>query len=198
MCAGAIFHARICARGVRRARSEVGCVRLGDRSLRRIATQSSRGRDRRRARGRVRRMLLSTFFAARRGGARTMIRPHGVGFYAPSGFALDPAAVDRAVTRLTAMWERVTVDPDLPHALAALCRERRRAPRRRACAWRPIRRWTSPSRCAAATAGRDCCRASTSPRSRPRASNGWATATSRRSSSRRSRVPAWSRSRGRW
>jgi len=40
-----------------------------------------------------------------------MIRPRGVGFYAPSGFALDPAAVDRAATRLTAMWERVTIDP---------------------------------------------------------------------------------------
>lgn len=40
-----------------------------------------------------------------------MIRPCGVGLYAPSGFALDPAAVDRAVERLTAMWERVIVDP---------------------------------------------------------------------------------------
>ena len=40
-----------------------------------------------------------------------MKRPHGVGLYAPSGFALDPAAVDRAATRLTAMWESVTVDP---------------------------------------------------------------------------------------
>lgn len=40
-----------------------------------------------------------------------MIRPRGVGLYAPSGYALDPGAVDRAVTRLTAMWERVTVDP---------------------------------------------------------------------------------------
>lgn len=40
-----------------------------------------------------------------------MKRPEGVGLYAPSGFALDPAAVDRAATRLTAMWERVVVDP---------------------------------------------------------------------------------------
>jgi len=40
-----------------------------------------------------------------------MIRPHGVGFYAPSGFALDPAAIDRATTRLTGMWETVVVDP---------------------------------------------------------------------------------------
>jgi muramoyltetrapeptide carboxypeptidase len=40
-----------------------------------------------------------------------MIRPHGVGLYAPAGFALDPAAVDRATTRLTAMWEQVIVDP---------------------------------------------------------------------------------------
>jgi muramoyltetrapeptide carboxypeptidase len=40
-----------------------------------------------------------------------MIRPHGIGLYAPSGFALDPRAIDRAVTRLTAMWERVVVDP---------------------------------------------------------------------------------------
>ncbi|MEO8508750.1 MAG: LD-carboxypeptidase [Betaproteobacteria bacterium] len=41
----------------------------------------------------------------------TGVRPHGVGFYAPSGFALDPAAVDRAVARLEAMGERVIVDP---------------------------------------------------------------------------------------
>jgi muramoyltetrapeptide carboxypeptidase len=40
-----------------------------------------------------------------------MIRPHGVGLYAPAGFALDPPAIDRAVTRLTAMWEKVIVDP---------------------------------------------------------------------------------------
>jgi muramoyltetrapeptide carboxypeptidase len=40
-----------------------------------------------------------------------MMRPHGVGFYAPSGFALDLAAVDRAAGRLEAMWERVIVDP---------------------------------------------------------------------------------------
>ena len=40
-----------------------------------------------------------------------MIRPRGIGLYAPSGFALDPAAIERAVTRLTAMWERVIVDP---------------------------------------------------------------------------------------
>ena len=31
--------------------------------------------------------------------------------YAPSGFAVDPEAVDRAVGRLEAMWERVVVDP---------------------------------------------------------------------------------------
>ena len=40
-----------------------------------------------------------------------MKRPRGIGFYAPAGFALDPPAVDRAQTRLVAMWERVTVDP---------------------------------------------------------------------------------------
>lgn len=40
-----------------------------------------------------------------------MIRPRGVGLYAPSGYALDPDAVDRAVARLAAMWERVIVDP---------------------------------------------------------------------------------------
>jgi muramoyltetrapeptide carboxypeptidase len=38
-------------------------------------------------------------------------RPHGVGLYGPAGFALDPAAVDRAVPRLEAMWARVIVDP---------------------------------------------------------------------------------------
>ena len=40
-----------------------------------------------------------------------MIRPHGVGLYAPSGFAIDPEAVDRAVQRLEAMWEHIVVDP---------------------------------------------------------------------------------------
>ena len=29
-----------------------------------------------------------------------MIRPHGVGLYAPAGFAVDPSAVDRAEARL--------------------------------------------------------------------------------------------------
>lgn len=40
-----------------------------------------------------------------------MKRPRGVGLYAPAGFGLDPAAVDRARTRLVAMWEDVVVDP---------------------------------------------------------------------------------------
>ncbi|MFO1313916.1 MAG: LD-carboxypeptidase [Burkholderiales bacterium] len=40
-----------------------------------------------------------------------MTRPHGVGLYAPAGFALDPAAVDRAQARLVAMRDRVVVDP---------------------------------------------------------------------------------------
>lgn len=40
-----------------------------------------------------------------------MTGPRGVGFYAPSGFALDPATVDRAATRLGAMGAQVTVDP---------------------------------------------------------------------------------------
>ena len=40
-----------------------------------------------------------------------MIRPHGIGLYAPAGFAVDPTVVDRAETRLVAMWERVVVDP---------------------------------------------------------------------------------------
>ena len=40
-----------------------------------------------------------------------MKRPRGIGFYAPAGFALDPPAIDRAQTRIVAMWERVTVDP---------------------------------------------------------------------------------------
>lgn len=35
----------------------------------------------------------------------------GIGLYAPSGFALDPAAVDRAVARLEARGHRVVVDP---------------------------------------------------------------------------------------
>lgn len=40
-----------------------------------------------------------------------MSRARGVGFYAPSGFALDPAAIDRAVTLFEARGDRVTVDP---------------------------------------------------------------------------------------
>lgn len=39
------------------------------------------------------------------------LRPRGVGLYAPSGFALEPAAVDRAVGRLTALGANVVVDP---------------------------------------------------------------------------------------
>ena len=38
-------------------------------------------------------------------------RPSGIGIYAPSGFALDPDAVDRAAQRLEAMWEQVVIDP---------------------------------------------------------------------------------------
>jgi muramoyltetrapeptide carboxypeptidase len=40
-----------------------------------------------------------------------MKRPHGIGLYAPAGFALTPGALDRAVGRLEAMWEHVIVDP---------------------------------------------------------------------------------------
>jgi muramoyltetrapeptide carboxypeptidase len=40
-----------------------------------------------------------------------MMHAHGVGLYAPAGFAVDPSVVDRAETRLVAMWERVVVDP---------------------------------------------------------------------------------------
>ena len=35
----------------------------------------------------------------------------GIGIYAPAGFALDPAGLDRAVARLEAMWDHVIVDP---------------------------------------------------------------------------------------
>ncbi len=38
-------------------------------------------------------------------------RPSGIGIYAPSGFALDPDAVERAAQRFEAMWESVVVDP---------------------------------------------------------------------------------------
>ncbi len=38
-------------------------------------------------------------------------RGFGVGFYAPSGFALDPAAVDRAAVRIGARGHEVVVDP---------------------------------------------------------------------------------------
>lgn len=40
-----------------------------------------------------------------------MSRPYGIGVYAPAGFALDPAALDRAVARLEALGKRVLVDP---------------------------------------------------------------------------------------
>ncbi|HVN34832.1 MAG TPA: LD-carboxypeptidase [Casimicrobiaceae bacterium] len=38
-------------------------------------------------------------------------RRFGVGFYAPAGFVTDPAAIDRAVHRLTELGHRVVVDP---------------------------------------------------------------------------------------
>jgi muramoyltetrapeptide carboxypeptidase len=41
----------------------------------------------------------------------TTSAPLRFGFYAPSGFALDPAAIDRAVARLEALGHPVVVDP---------------------------------------------------------------------------------------
>jgi muramoyltetrapeptide carboxypeptidase len=38
-------------------------------------------------------------------------RPYGIGLYAPAGFAADPAAIDRAVARLSSLGHRVVVDP---------------------------------------------------------------------------------------
>ena len=38
-------------------------------------------------------------------------RTFGVGFYAPAGFVIDPAAIDRAVHRLSELGHRVVVDP---------------------------------------------------------------------------------------
>jgi muramoyltetrapeptide carboxypeptidase len=38
-------------------------------------------------------------------------RTFGIGIYAPAGFAPEPAAIDRAVARLTAQGHRVVVDP---------------------------------------------------------------------------------------
>jgi muramoyltetrapeptide carboxypeptidase len=40
-----------------------------------------------------------------------MSRPLGIGLYAPSGFAQEPAALDRAVERLAALGHSVVVDP---------------------------------------------------------------------------------------
>ncbi len=40
-----------------------------------------------------------------------MTRRYGIGLYAPSGFALDPAAIDRAVALLEARGHAVVVDP---------------------------------------------------------------------------------------
>src|SRR5689334_18266599 len=84
-------------------------MRLGDRSFRGAAHQPSRDRGRRRPGRGVRTTAQRVLRHAP--GRHPMIRPHGIGLYAPSGFALDPRAIDRAVTRLTAMWERVVVDP---------------------------------------------------------------------------------------
>ena len=38
-------------------------------------------------------------------------RSYGIGLYAPAGFATEPAAIDRAVARLSALGHRVVVDP---------------------------------------------------------------------------------------
>jgi muramoyltetrapeptide carboxypeptidase len=38
-------------------------------------------------------------------------RAWGIGIYAPAGYVLDPAAIERAVARLTAQGHRVVVDP---------------------------------------------------------------------------------------
>jgi muramoyltetrapeptide carboxypeptidase len=38
-------------------------------------------------------------------------RTFGIGLYAPAGFAIEPAAIERAVARLTAVGHRVVVDP---------------------------------------------------------------------------------------
>ncbi len=39
------------------------------------------------------------------------MRRFGIGLYAPAGFAIEPAAIERAVSRLTALGHRVVVDP---------------------------------------------------------------------------------------
>lgn len=39
------------------------------------------------------------------------VGPFGIGFYAPAGFATEPAAVERAAARLRAQGHRVVVDP---------------------------------------------------------------------------------------
>ena len=36
---------------------------------------------------------------------------YGIGLYAPAGFVIDPAAIDRAVARLSGLGHRVVVDP---------------------------------------------------------------------------------------
>ena len=40
-----------------------------------------------------------------------MARTFGIGLYAPSGFAVEPAALERAIERLTALGHSVIVDP---------------------------------------------------------------------------------------
>jgi muramoyltetrapeptide carboxypeptidase len=38
-------------------------------------------------------------------------RTYGIGFYAPAGFVIDPAGIERAVRRLSELGHRVVVDP---------------------------------------------------------------------------------------
>ena len=86
MCAGAILHARIARRRLRRARSEDRRVRIGDRSLRRTAAQSPRDASTGGVRADECGALLSRFFAARRRARHAMDDGFGIGLYAPAGF----------------------------------------------------------------------------------------------------------------
>ena len=145
MCAGAILHARIARAGVRRARSEDGRVRLGDRPVRRAAPQSPHARHRRCC-GEACGELLDAVFRrpALAQAVLRLIAALQFTIVAPAGLRdAIPHAVDRAVERLEALrasrrrairrarsrWQRFSAPDD--ERLAAIARVARRSARRR-------------------------------------------------------------------
>ena len=116
-------------------------------------------------------------------------RTFGIGLYAPAGFVTDPAAIDRAVHRLSELGHRVVVDPTCSTRWQRFSAPDDEAPRVDPAHGRRSRTSSSPSPRAAATDGRGSSTGSISSRLPSPGSGGWATATSPRSSSPRSRTP---------